>query len=194
MLVHVAIVTPIATRKLRHPPSGHQVGCLKAWLNSRTLTIVEPGPLKTVALPASSQSNISTSIYSKPVDSKTASTGPVIADNPNDPEGFTLCIKNGDIIVVDGPSLAFINKPNMSNIFFEFGPKMPARIEIDISTHQAIDDLYWSIQHLRCHSFLLQSVKRALHVECLQMLDLSSRGYQAIHRSSRTLVLRLILL
>lgn len=118
------------------------MSCLTAWFKPRTLTIVESELHKTIALPASSQSNISTSIYSKPEDSKTVSTGPVIDDNPDDPKISTLCIKNGDIIVVDGPSLALINKPNMSNIF-EFGPKMPARIELDISTHQALDDLYW---------------------------------------------------
>ncbi|KAG9550754.1 transcription initiation factor TFIIH subunit H2, variant, partial [Aureobasidium melanogenum] len=79
----------------------------------------------------------------------------------NNEKMFTVYIKDDNLMIVDGPSLILTNKINMSKLFQWLGPKMHARVEIDISSTQEYDHFMSVNTFIRRHDFLLDSVKNS---------------------------------
>ncbi|KAH0003611.1 transcription initiation factor TFIIH subunit H2, variant, partial [Aureobasidium melanogenum] len=85
----------------------------------------------------------------------------VMKSVPDNEKMFTVYIRDDNLMIVDGSSLALTDKIHMSNTFQWFGPKMHASVEIDISSTYEGDDLYYVVQHLRQHDFLMDSIKHS---------------------------------
>lgn len=97
------------------------------------------------------------------------------------PQLFTVRIKNNNILTNDGLSLALTNKLHMSNIFkwFNVNSGMPAKVEIDVSSRHACDNLtsiVWFIHH---HPFLLRS-RHNLHAENITIVGWHKPSFYAL--------------
>ncbi|KAG9677709.1 transcription initiation factor TFIIH subunit H2, variant, partial [Aureobasidium melanogenum] len=71
----------------------------------------------------------------------------VMESVPDNEKMFTVYIKDDNLMIFDGPSLALTDKIHI--------------VEIDISSTYEGDDLYYVAQHLRQHDFLMDSIKHS---------------------------------